>query len=81
MSDDTGMTTTTFTHLKSLSIPEEISRLFLRFDVLQIDGDYIVISGNWSTKAFLLIDWKRELMAIHRCSVRFPFQLSVTGLT
>jgi hypothetical protein len=78
ISDETGMSITTFTHLKTLPIPEDIGSLFTRFDVLQIDGDHIVISGNWSSKAFLLIDWKQELMAIYRCSVRLPSQFSVT---
>lgn len=57
-----------FTHQRSIPVPEKLSSLFTRFDVLQLDKDHVVLSGNWSTKTFLVVDWKCDKMAIYRSS-------------
>lgn len=59
-----------FSTFKTIRVPTDLAKPFSRFDVGQIEGPYIVLSGNWVSRHFLLIDWRSEIMVIHSCSVR-----------
>ncbi|PVG00798.1 hypothetical protein CPB86DRAFT_173379 [Serendipita vermifera] len=47
---------------KSITLLSNLTQKCSNFNYLQLEGDYIAMSGSWSSRRFLLINWRKEQM-------------------
>ncbi|KAG8755955.1 hypothetical protein FRC14_003503 [Serendipita sp. 396] len=64
-----GEATARFQPLKQLRVPSTLEGT--NYNVLQINKCYLILSGGWSSKAFIVGDWRTETFIIHRCPKMF----------
>lgn len=55
---------TSFGSLKCITLPPAVSRQFTRFDMLLMEDQYVVLSGDWGSRKFIFIDWRLEHVVV-----------------